>query len=57
VVTIVEGIIIGTLAAQLFLFVYYGYAAIPWMVVLLQAPIVTVAIVASRLLSRRFPPA
>ena len=57
VLTIVKGIIIGTLAAQFFLFVYYSYAAIPWMVVLLQAPIVTAAIVASRLLSRRFPPA
>ena len=54
---VLNGVIAGMLAAQLFLFVYYGYAAMSWLVVLIQATIVTAVIIVSRLISRRFPPA
>ncbi len=53
---IIKGIVIGTLVTQLFLLAYYGYFAIAWQVVVLQAAIVTTGIVASRLISRLFPP-
>ena len=48
--------VIGMLATQAFVFVYYGYAPISWMVVVIQAVIVTAGVIASRLISRRFPP-
>lgn len=54
---IIKGIVIGTLVTHVFLFAYYGYFAVSWQVVVLQAVIVTTGIVASRLVSRLFPPA
>ena len=57
IVIIVEGVVIGMLATHVFLFVYYGYAPISWMVVVIQAVIVTAGVIASRLISRQFPPA
>jgi UDP-GlcNAc:undecaprenyl-phosphate GlcNAc-1-phosphate transferase len=54
---VVKGVILGTLIAQVFLFAYYGYPAVSWMVVATQAAILTTGVVASRLISRLFPPA
>jgi len=54
---VVKGVIIGTLFAQVFLLAYYGYPAVSWMVVAIQAAILTTGVVTSRLISRLFPPA
>jgi UDP-GlcNAc:undecaprenyl-phosphate GlcNAc-1-phosphate transferase len=53
---VVKGVIIGTLIAQVLLFAYYGYPAVSWMVVAIQAAILTTGVVTSRLVSRLFPP-
>jgi UDP-GlcNAc:undecaprenyl-phosphate GlcNAc-1-phosphate transferase len=55
-VQVIKGIAIGTLAAQLFLFAYYGRFAMSWAVVLIQAAILAAGVIASRLISRQFPP-
>jgi UDP-GlcNAc:undecaprenyl-phosphate GlcNAc-1-phosphate transferase len=55
-IRVVEAIAIGTLMAQVILFVYYGTFPISWLVVAIQAIILASAFVASRLISRRFPP-
>jgi UDP-GlcNAc:undecaprenyl-phosphate GlcNAc-1-phosphate transferase len=57
IVIVLKGVVLGMLATQAFLFVYYGYAPISWMVVVIQAVIVTAGFITSRLLSRAFPPA
>jgi UDP-GlcNAc:undecaprenyl-phosphate GlcNAc-1-phosphate transferase len=54
---IIKGIVIGMLVTHVFLFAYYGYFAVAWQVIALQGAIVTSGIVASRLISRLFPPA
>jgi UDP-GlcNAc:undecaprenyl-phosphate/decaprenyl-phosphate GlcNAc-1-phosphate transferase len=54
---VVEAIAIGTLAAQLILFVYYGRFPISWLVVVVQSIILAAGVVGSRLAGRRFPPA
>jgi UDP-GlcNAc:undecaprenyl-phosphate GlcNAc-1-phosphate transferase len=53
---IVEAIAIGTLLAQVILFVYYGTFPISWLVVTIQAMMLAAAVVASRLIGRAFPP-
>ncbi|HEX7282742.1 MAG TPA: MraY family glycosyltransferase [Vicinamibacterales bacterium] len=53
---IVEAIAIGTLMAQVILFVYYGTFPISWLVVAIQAVMLVAAVVASRLIGRAFPP-
>jgi UDP-GlcNAc:undecaprenyl-phosphate GlcNAc-1-phosphate transferase len=55
-VRVVEGIAFGTLLAQAILFVYYGTFPISWFVTAVQAVILAACLVASRLVSRRFPP-
>ena len=54
---VIKGIVIGMLVTHVFLFAYYGYFAVSLEVILLQGAIVTTGIVASRLISRFFPPA
>ena len=54
---VIQGVVIGLLATQVVLFMYYGFTAIGWPVVLLQAAIVVPAVVVSRLIGRLFPPA
>lgn len=54
---VVEGIAIGTLAAQAILFIYYATFPISWLVVAVQAVILAASLVASRLIGRLFPPA
>jgi UDP-GlcNAc:undecaprenyl-phosphate GlcNAc-1-phosphate transferase len=56
-VAIVAGVLIGAAVAQTVVFAYYGSIAVSWMVVFLQAAIVTASVVATRLVSRLFPPA
>jgi UDP-GlcNAc:undecaprenyl-phosphate GlcNAc-1-phosphate transferase len=56
IVIVLEGVVIGMLATQAFLFVYHGYAPIAWMVAVIQAVIVTAGVISSRLISRQFPP-
>ena len=55
-VRVIEGIAIGTLLAQAVLFAYYGTFPISWLVVAVQAPMLAGGVIASRLVSRRFPP-
>ena len=54
---VVAGVAIGSAVMQLLLFVYYSVAPVSWTVILLQALMVTVLVIASRLISRQFPPA
>ncbi len=56
IVIVLQGVVLGMLATQAFVFVYYGYAPISWMVVVIQAVIVTAGFITSRLISRQFPP-
>jgi UDP-GlcNAc:undecaprenyl-phosphate GlcNAc-1-phosphate transferase len=53
---VLEGVLAGTVIAQIFLVAYYGYFAVSWKVVLLQALLVTIGVIASRLIGRMFPP-
>ena len=53
---IVEAIVIGTLMAQVILFLYYGTFPISWLVVAIQAMMLAAAVVASRMIGRAFPP-
>ena len=53
---VVEGVLAGSVIAQLFLFAYYGNFAISWKVVLLQAALVSTGVIGSRLIGRMFPP-
>lgn len=55
-VRVIEGIAIGTLLAQVILFVYYGRFPISWFVVIVQAAILAAALTTSRLIGRQFPP-
>ena len=42
--------------AQIFLMAYYGYSAVSWNVVLLQALMVAAGVIGSRLIGRMVPP-
>jgi UDP-GlcNAc:undecaprenyl-phosphate/decaprenyl-phosphate GlcNAc-1-phosphate transferase len=53
---VLEGILGGTVIAQIFLVAYYSGFAVSWKVVLLQAFLVTTGIILSRLIGRMFPP-
>ena len=53
---VLEGALAGTVIAQMFLVAYYGYFAVSWKVVLLEAVMVAIGVIASRLLGRMFPP-
>ena len=53
---VLEGALAGTLIAQLFLVAYYGYLAVSWKVVLLQALLLVTGVILSRLIGRMFPP-
>jgi len=53
---VLEGVLAGTLIAQVFLLAYYGSFAVSWMVVLLQALLVSAGVIVSRLIGRQFPP-
>ena len=53
---VLEGTLAGTVIAQLFLIAYYGYAAVSWKVVLLQALLLVSGVILSRLIGRMFPP-
>ena len=53
---VVEAIALGIFVTHVFLFAYYGGAAVSWKVVLIQAAIVIATVIASRLVSNRFPP-
>lgn len=53
---IAEGLAAGIFITHLFLFASYGRAAVSWQVVLIQAVLVAAGVIASRLVSRRFPP-
>ena len=53
---VLEAVLAGTLIAQIFLVAYYGYFAVSWKVVLLQALMVAAAVILSRLVGRMFPP-
>lgn len=53
---VLEAVLAGTLIAQIFLVAYYGYLAVSWKVVLLQALMVAAAVILSRLVGRMFPP-
>ena len=53
---VLEGVLGGTLIAQVFLLAYYGYMAVSWKVVLIQAVLLAAAVIVSRLIGRQFPP-
>jgi UDP-GlcNAc:undecaprenyl-phosphate GlcNAc-1-phosphate transferase len=53
---VVEGMGLGIFLTHAFLLAYYGRAAVSWQVVVIQAAIVITGVIASRLLSNRFPP-
>ena len=53
---VLEGALAGTVIAQIFLVAYYGYFAVSWKVVLLQALIVVAGVIGSRLIGRMVPP-
>jgi UDP-GlcNAc:undecaprenyl-phosphate/decaprenyl-phosphate GlcNAc-1-phosphate transferase len=53
---VLEGVLGGTTVALLFLTAYYGYFAVSWKVVLLQALLLIAGVVLSRLIGRMFPP-
>ena len=53
---VLEGALAGTVIAQMFLVAYYGYFAVSWKVVLVEAVMVAIGVIASRLLGRMFPP-
>jgi UDP-GlcNAc:undecaprenyl-phosphate GlcNAc-1-phosphate transferase len=53
---VLEGLLGGTTVALLFLTAYYGYLAVSWKVVLVQAVLLTVSVILTRLVSRAFPP-
>jgi UDP-GlcNAc:undecaprenyl-phosphate/decaprenyl-phosphate GlcNAc-1-phosphate transferase len=53
---VLEGALAGILIAQIFLIAYYGYVAVSWKVVVLQAVLLVSGVIASRLLGRLFPP-
>jgi len=53
---VLEGVLAGTAIAQIFLVAYYGYFAVSWKVVLLQALLITIGVISSRLIGRMFPP-
>jgi UDP-GlcNAc:undecaprenyl-phosphate GlcNAc-1-phosphate transferase len=53
---ILEGVLAGTLIAQVFLTAFYGYMAVSWKVVLLQAVMLSAAVILSRMIGRLFPP-
>jgi FlaA1/EpsC-like NDP-sugar epimerase len=53
---VLEGVLGGTVIAQIFLVAYYSGFAVSWKVVLLQALLITVGVILSRLLGRIFPP-
>ena len=54
---ILRGVVFGTAISQMFLFAYYGRAAVAWAVVAIQVSILIAGVIASRLVSRQFPPA
>lgn len=53
---VVEGVALGIFLTQAFLLASYGRAVVSWPVVVIQAAIVISAVIASRLVSNRFPP-
>lgn len=53
---VLEAVLAGSAIAQIFLVAYYGYFAVSWKVVLLQAVIVAAGVIMSRLIGRMFPP-
>lgn len=53
---VLEGVLAGTVIAQIFLAAYYGYLAVSWKVVLLQALMVAAGVIGSRLIGRMVPP-
>jgi UDP-GlcNAc:undecaprenyl-phosphate GlcNAc-1-phosphate transferase len=53
---VLEAVLAGTLIAQVFLTAYYGYLAVSWKVSLLQAVMLSAAVILSRLIGRTFPP-
>jgi len=53
---VLEGLLAGTVIAQIFLMAYYGYFAVSWKVVLLQALMAAAGVIGSRLIGRMFPP-
>jgi UDP-GlcNAc:undecaprenyl-phosphate GlcNAc-1-phosphate transferase len=53
---VLEGVLAGTAIAQIFLIAYYGGFAVSWKVILLQALLLSAAVIVSRLIGRLFPP-
>ncbi len=53
---VLEGALAGTVISQMFLVAYYGYFAVSWKVVLVEAVMVAIGVIASRLIGRMFPP-
>jgi UDP-GlcNAc:undecaprenyl-phosphate/decaprenyl-phosphate GlcNAc-1-phosphate transferase len=53
---VLEGILAGTAVSQIFLVAYYGYFAVSWKVVLLQAVMLAATVILSRMFGRLFPP-
>lgn len=53
---VLEGVLAGTVISQIFLVAYYGYFAVSWKVVLLQAFLLSAAVILSRMIGRQFPP-
>ncbi len=53
---VLESVLAGTVIAQVVLVAYYGYFAVSWKVVLLQAVMIAAAVIVSRLIGRMFPP-
>ena len=53
---VLESVLAGTVIAQVFLVAYYGYFAVSWKVVLLQALMIVTGVILSRLIGRMFPP-
>ena len=53
---VLEGLLGGTTVALLFLTAYYGYIAVSWKVVLVQAVLLAASVILTRLVGRMFPP-